>query len=191
MARQTQTIIMQAFIDLLTQKPLDKITVKDIIEQADINRNTFYYYYENIPSLLNALFEQEIQNFITSSEKNVSFAAEYVRAYSLVHDNRRAIYHIYQSGERQSLSRFLETSAELFVEWFVREAAAPYHLDENGIYYVTHFYSYAIVGMTSHWVREDMPSLELNLPERIESSFYASIDNIIRDYIQFSTKHST
>ena len=47
MARRTQTIITETFIDLLTQKPLDKITVKDIIEKADINRNTFYYYYEN------------------------------------------------------------------------------------------------------------------------------------------------
>ena len=43
MARRTQTIITETFIDLLTQKPLDKITVKDIIEKADINRNTFYY----------------------------------------------------------------------------------------------------------------------------------------------------
>lgn len=190
MARRTQAIIMQAFVDLLAQKSLDKITVKDVIERADINRNTFYYYYENIPSLLDALFEQEIQKFTQSTEKSQSFAKEYVRAYSLVRNNKRAIYHIYQSGERQSLSRFLETAAELFVEWFVREAAAPYNLDENGIYYVTHFYSYAIVGMTSHWVREDMPSVEWNLPERIESSFYASVDSIIRDYIQFSAAHN-
>ena len=42
MARRTQTIITETFIDLLTQKPLDKITVKDIIEKADISRNTFY-----------------------------------------------------------------------------------------------------------------------------------------------------
>ena len=58
MARRTQAVIMQAFMDLLTRKPLDKITVKDVIEEADINRNTFYYYYENIPALLDALFAQ-------------------------------------------------------------------------------------------------------------------------------------
>lgn len=189
MARRTQAIIMQAFIELLTQKSLDKITVKDVIERADINRNTFYYYYENIPSLLDTLFEQELQKFTASTEKRESFAKEYVRAYSLVQNNKRAIYHIYQSGERQSLSRFLETAAELFVESFVREAAVSYDLDENGIYYVTHFYSYIIVGMTSHWVREDMPSVDWDLPERIESSFYASADSIIRDYIHFNAVH--
>lgn len=185
MARRTQAIIMQAFVELLAQKPLDKITVKDVIERADVNRNTFYYYYENIPALLDALFEQELEKFVASTEKSDSFAKEYVRAYSLVRDHKRAVYHVYQSGERQSISRFLETAAELFVESFVRKAAAPYDLDENGIYYVTHFYSYAIVGMTSHWVREDMPPVDWNLPERIESSFYATVDNIIKDYIRF------
>lgn len=191
MARRTQATIMQAFVDLLAQKSLDKITVKDVIERADVNRNTFYYYYENIPSLLAALFEREIQKFITSDEKSESFAKEYVRAYSLVRNHKRAIYHIYQSEERQALSGFLETAAELLVERFVREAAAPYNLDESGISYVTHFYSYAIVGMTAHWVREDMPSVDWNLPEQIESSFYASVDNIIRDYIQSSAKHDS
>ena len=68
---------MQAFMDLLTRKPLDKITVKDIIEEADINRNTFYYYYENIPDLLDAYFAYELQKFSESTEKSDSFAREY------------------------------------------------------------------------------------------------------------------
>ena len=33
---------MDSFIKLLNAKPLDKITVKDIVEDCGINRNTFY-----------------------------------------------------------------------------------------------------------------------------------------------------
>ena len=120
MARRTQTIITEAFIDLLTQKPLDKITVKDIIEKADINRNTFYYYYENIPALMDALFDQEITKFTESTEASDSFAKEYMRASAVVRENRRAIYHLYHSEYRERLSQYLETAAELFIERFVR-----------------------------------------------------------------------
>ena len=95
MARRTQAVIMQAFMDLLTRKPLDKITVKDIIEEADINRNTFYYYYENIPDLLDAYFAYELQKFSESTEKSDSFAREYNRACASLLENRRAIHHIY------------------------------------------------------------------------------------------------
>lgn len=33
------------FLHILKNKPLDRITVKDICEQCEINRNTFYYYF--------------------------------------------------------------------------------------------------------------------------------------------------
>lgn len=185
MARRTQAIIMQAFMDLLARKSVDKITVKDVIEEADINRNTFYYYYENIPSLMDAVFEQEIRKFTESTEKSDSFAQEYLRAVALIRNNRRAISHVYQSEDRKAISRYLETAAELFVERFVRKAAEPYDLGEDGIYYVTHFYSYAVVGLTMHFIREDLPTMDENLPERIESTFHATVDQIIRDYIRF------
>lgn len=190
MARRTQATIMQAFIDLLTQKPLDKITVKDIIEKADINRNTFYYYYENIPSLMDAIFEQEIAKFSESTEKSDSFAREYMRASALVQENKRAIYHIYRSEYREYLLRYLESAAELFIDRFVRKAAAPYCLSEEGIYYVTHFYSYAVVGLTIHVIRENMPSMDEKLPLQIERTFYASVDGIIRNYMLSSDVRS-
>ena len=188
MARRTQAVIMQAFMDLLARKPYDKITVKDVIEKADINRNTFYYYYENIPSLLKALFEQEIQSFSNSTEKSDSFAKEYMRASNLVRTNRQALRHLYASENRALISQFLETASGLFVERFVRQAAAPYILSEEGIYYVTHFYSYAIVGLTMRWIREDLPSVIDNLPERLESTFNASINSVIEDYLKFPAK---
>lgn len=190
MARRTQAVIMQAFMDLLTRKPLDKITVKDVIEEADINRNTFYYYYENIPALLDALFEQEIRKFSESTEKSDSFVEEYRRLSALLRNNRRAIYHIYQSEDRERISRYMETGAELFVEQFVRKAAAPYDLSEEGIHYVTHFYSYAVVGLTMHRIRENVPTEDQSLAELIEGSFYASVENVIREYIRFSKEHA-
>ncbi len=40
--------IKEAFMRLLNRKPLDKITVKEIVEECGINRNTFYYHYDDI-----------------------------------------------------------------------------------------------------------------------------------------------
>lgn len=43
--------IKEAFMHLLNRKPLDKITVKEIVEECGINRNTFYYHYDDIYDL--------------------------------------------------------------------------------------------------------------------------------------------
>ena len=45
MATFTRKAIMKTFLHILKNKPLDRITVKDICEQCEINRNTFYYYF--------------------------------------------------------------------------------------------------------------------------------------------------
>lgn len=51
----TRKAIISTFEELLNERPLSKITVKDIVERCGINRNTFYYHFEGIPSLLETM----------------------------------------------------------------------------------------------------------------------------------------
>ena len=44
LANFTQKAIRASFIKLLNQKPLSQITIKDIVDDCGVNRNTFYYY---------------------------------------------------------------------------------------------------------------------------------------------------
>ena len=52
MANFTKQAIKAAFLELLDEKPLNKISVRDIVERCGINRNSFYYHFQDIPSLL-------------------------------------------------------------------------------------------------------------------------------------------
>ena len=42
--------ILEAFVQLLDEKPAKRITVNDIAARCGIGRNTFYYYFPNIPA---------------------------------------------------------------------------------------------------------------------------------------------
>ena len=42
MSQLTKKAIMESFVKLLNERALDKIKVKDIVEDCGINRNTFY-----------------------------------------------------------------------------------------------------------------------------------------------------
>lgn len=48
----TKKAIMDSFLRLMEKKPLDKITVRDIVDDCGINRNTFYYYFQDIYAVL-------------------------------------------------------------------------------------------------------------------------------------------
>lgn len=54
-AIRSRKLINDALADLLTEKPLDKITVTDVVKRADINRGTFYAHYRDIPDVVEHL----------------------------------------------------------------------------------------------------------------------------------------
>lgn len=51
-ARRSRKMIREAFLTLLKTKRESRITVTDIVEQADINRSTFYAHYPNVHSVV-------------------------------------------------------------------------------------------------------------------------------------------
>lgn len=88
-ARIVKTLqsIRKAFFALLAKKPYDDITVQDILDEAVINRTTFYKYYNNKHELVQKLV-QEIQDevIVPMLEKRFSvtweeFSKEFDRAW--------------------------------------------------------------------------------------------------------------
>ena len=65
--QMTKHLFRMALIELMQEKPLHKITIKEICEQADLNRATFYLHYNDQSDLFNeiiALFEEDIKENI-------------------------------------------------------------------------------------------------------------------------------
>lgn len=56
-AIRSRRFIRQAFMELLKEKKIEKITVTDIVNRADINRSTFYAHYTDVRGLV-----EEIQS---------------------------------------------------------------------------------------------------------------------------------
>lgn len=62
-----------AMIELICEKPLTSITVKDVCARADINRSTFYLHYKDVDSLLVAVEDYAIE-YIQSHFKGLGNA---------------------------------------------------------------------------------------------------------------------
>lgn len=52
---KTKKAIRNAFLELLTQKDINEITIKDIADTADINRKTFYNYYSGVHQVVDEI----------------------------------------------------------------------------------------------------------------------------------------
>jgi len=54
---KTREAIFNAFLDLAAQKDIDKISVVELCQKADINKSTFYLHYKSIEECFQSCFD--------------------------------------------------------------------------------------------------------------------------------------
>lgn len=68
----TKMAIKATFIRLLDEKPLSQITVKDIVEECGVNRNSFYYHFQDIPTLVEEIVTEEADRIIAKEGMDIT-----------------------------------------------------------------------------------------------------------------------
>ena len=71
--RYTQNVLKQALLSFLKEKPINKITVKEVCERAELNRATFYAHYSDCFALLESIEEDLLEAFQQSLKLVDSF----------------------------------------------------------------------------------------------------------------------
>jgi len=115
----TRQAIKETFLKLLDERPLNRITVKDIVETCGINRNSFYYHYEDLPALLDEIIAQRVQELIQNNPTVESLEDCFDAAAEFVQKNRRAVFHIYNSVSRDLFERYLMEVCQYVVQTYV------------------------------------------------------------------------
>ena len=64
--RYTRMVLQDSLIELMKEKPITKITIKELCEKADINRSTFYAHYADQYDLLRKI-EDETLSWVKES----------------------------------------------------------------------------------------------------------------------------
>ena len=61
---KTKTALHNTFLELRSRKPLEKITIKELCEKAQINKSTFYSHYKDIYDLSDQLETEVVTSVI-------------------------------------------------------------------------------------------------------------------------------
>ena len=157
MAALTRRSIMDSFIRLLDERPLDKITVKDIVEDCGINRNTFYYHFADIPALVEELVREEADSILATSQGIQSLEECFEAAVRLTRAHRRAIWHIYHSSNREIYERYLLDICGYVVTGFIDNAIGGRPVAPDDREAIIQGYKCECFGFITDWISRGMP----------------------------------
>lgn len=111
---KTRYAIKSAFMELRTKKALEKISVKELCELANINKSTFYSHYEDIHALSDALEYELVLKVVSSIPHDLDYTFTnpelFTREVTLAFAKHWSLIKIMFSGKNQThLATHLET----------------------------------------------------------------------------------
>ena len=165
MTALTKDAIKKSFMKLLNSKPIDKITVKEIVEDCGINRNSFYYHFDDIPSLMEEIFSEQADEFVSRSFSPDNLYDSLMDAVEFSLENKNAIVHVFNSPNRRYYDRYLNRVARRAITEFllnyIKEPGVICGEDREAL---VMYYKSLLIGFVFDWVND---GVQYDLSQRI------------------------
>ncbi|MGN0437296.1 MAG: TetR/AcrR family transcriptional regulator [Lachnospiraceae bacterium] len=158
----------EAFLELLEKKDFEYITVKELCQQAGVNRSTFYLHYETLGDLIVECIQYLYRHFLShmeSQEYNIVeklqdcpldelylVTPDYLKPYlAYIKENKRLFC---TAVENPSVFRAQDTYDRMFEHVFA-PILDRFQVPEQDRSYMMAFYIKGIMAIITQWIKED------------------------------------
>lgn len=154
--RMTKRMLKDSLLELLEKNPLNKITIKDICDNADVNRTTFYVYYESIEQLLadieNDVFAQiPLSRDVPTADSHNEFLEMLTTFFEYVRSNKQVFEILILKTDNSAFyARMIAAVKEKYKQQYFPGDSM---LDEYESVYCIH----GTMGMLKFWLESGFP----------------------------------
>ena len=190
MRQNAKSAIIHSFKQLINKKSIDKITVKEICEHCDLNRQTFYNHFTDIMDVFKFIFSEELSIEIAQNRTFENWGGGFLATMNYLKKNSKIILHVYNSSYWPEASTYLTDLSNRLLEDVVDECVEKIgvKLKEKDKTFIVNFYRHVFVGLIVDWVSEGMdekPDIILKkLLIMIEGSIPRSVATFVNEEIK-------
>lgn len=153
MSQLTKRVIVETTVAMAQVRPLNKITVRDIVEACGITRNTFYYHFHDIYEVLECAIENafaELRGTWGTDSENALFALV-----DFCVESKKLFVNLYRAIGGERLSDYVRKQIHKLLYDQLSPASSGVPLDEEDLRVICAFYEEALTGLLVRWIRGD------------------------------------
>lgn len=152
----TKKAFAESLKELMSTKPFNKISVREITENCGLNRQTFYYHFQDIYELLEWTIEHDVIYLIKEPDHFLSWQDAGLYLLHYIQKNPALSVSILNSIGKDALRRFYYKDASSICIRFLRENLEGIRYEEEDFQRLTHFYSISFASLLEDWVKGGM-----------------------------------
>lgn len=178
----TKQIIEDSLKKLMLQKPLDKITIRDLTEDCGISRMTFYYHFKDIYDLVEWSCIADATRALEGKKTYDTWNEGLLQIFEAVYENKPFILNAYRCISRDQIESFLFHLTSDLIMAVVEEKAADTEVSEENRRFIADFYKYSFVGIMLDWIKQGMKDDYSLIAEKISITVHGSVANSIHNF---------
>lgn len=173
---ETKHMLAESFKKLLSRRRLDKITVKDIVEDCGVNRQTFYYHFHNVYDLMEWAFRDAAETLAREQLEQEDWIGGVEALMDELRRDKSLILNAYHSISHETVADFLKRILRPHLLRFVQAQAEEMETPpgQEDVDFVADIYTVTVAGIIMEWIgRQKMEGTE----ERLRRLFAAMRGN--------------
>ena len=175
----TKDLIKKTFLSLLERMPLTQISVKLIVEECGINRNSFYYHYHDLPALIEEIIQEEADRIIADYPTIESAETALLAVTDFGSENRKAILHIYNSINRSIFEHYLWKVCDYIVDSYGRSLLKGREIDEFDKEIIGRICKCECFGIVIDWLDQKMETDSQKFISRFCELLHGMVEKMI------------
>ena len=178
----TKKELGHALKELMNLMPMNKITVAMVCEKCDLNRQTFYYHFQDIYECLGYIYQSEVIEKLPEFDSLEQWPDHFLKILKYIEQNKVFCLNTFNSLSRDHLEMFLSETSFAMVENGIRQFAHDVNIDPDRLNFIVNFYAIAFSGLIIQWLtrgcRDSSEELAATLSTMLQGSFTNAIDNL-------------
>lgn len=156
MQASTESILINALNTILPTKPIDKISVKDIVTECGFTRQTFYNHFSDIYALVERAAYLNAKKILDNVSDYENWQKGFYDVMIVIRENKAAIDNIYHSAYRDLMEKYIYEIISGYIIVVVEKQAVGMTVDQKHKDFIAHFYSLAFIALIFEWVQAGM-----------------------------------
>jgi probable dihydroxyacetone kinase regulator len=175
----TKKALANSLKELMKTTSLNKISVQRIVENCGLNRQTFYYHFQDIFDLVEWIYKTEAVESIAEYRSYDTWTDGFYKIFMYIRSNRAFCLNTLNSLSRTHLDMYLYSVTNELLMGVINEISCNMQIEEEDKRFIANFYALAFIGLVIQWMKDEMkedPKLIIGkLSELIEGNFIKAL----------------
>lgn len=148
----TKQLMANSLKKLMLEKPLNKISIRELVDDCGVNRQTFYYHFQDIYGLLEWILEKEVLSIIDDNDKFLTWQEAGLYLLRYMESNSTILLCALNSLGRTAIKAFLFSDIKNVATKYITHLASDIDVSEEDFEHVVHYFTVCFGSLLEDWL---------------------------------------